>query len=117
MWCRPVNFMSTSVALVDCTRNYLHAPLTAACSGRARLDLRHSDVEREAFDLCRLDAARAGVGDRSGQRVARGVGLVLAGGLEQRGGAAEAERDAVFDRQAGGLAGVLDGVDDLARQP
>ena len=39
---------------------------------------------------------------------------MLAGGLEQLGVAGERELDPVGDLEAGGFAGVLDGVDDLA---
>ena len=54
------------------------------------------------------------VDDGGGQDLAGEVGLVVLGGLEQVGVAAEAELDPVGDLEAGRFAGVLDGVDDLA---
>ena len=56
------------------------------------------------------------VGDRRRERLAGDVALVRAGGVEQLRVAAERQRDAVLDGEAGALARVLHGVDDLASQ-
>ena len=72
-------------------------------------------MQRAALDGRRL-AHRAVVADGHGERLARQVLLERARGLEQLGVAAERELDPVGDLEAGRLARVLDGVDDLARE-
>ena len=72
-------------------------------------------MQRAALDGRRL-ARRAVVGNRHGQRFAGQVTLERARGVEQVGVAAERELDPVGDLEPGGLARVLDGVDDLARE-
>ncbi len=56
------------------------------------------------------------VDDLHGERLAGDVRLERAGDVEQRRVAAQRERDAVLDGQAGRLARVLDRVDDLLRE-
>ena len=83
--------------------------------GRPGQPARLSDDASSRPSIVRRRRRRPGVeGDRGGEHLAGDVGLVLAGGVEQLGVAAEGQLDPVGDLQAGLFAGVLDGVDDLA---
>src|SRR3954468_5400410 len=78
---------------------------------------RHRDPQLATLDRrVLLGAVLAGVLHARGERLARDVRLVRAGRVEQLRVAAERQRDAVLDGQAGRLARVLHGVDDLARE-
>src|SRR4051812_10870271 len=99
--------------------------MTATLSHRRRsptrgLALHPRDGDAQLATLDRrvlLGAVRAGVRDPGGERLAREVRLMRAGGGEQLRVAVERERDAILDREAGRLARVLHRVDDLAREP
>src|ERR1700722_3786971 len=79
-----------------------------------------SNLKLESFDLGLLAVVHRGgvtvAQDKAdGQRLAADISLVLACGLHQCRVAAQRQLDAVLDLQPCALAGVLDGVHDLAR--